>query len=438
MPLANTSADHDNGASTSISPRIGFLDESLVTRDGLFLTRYEFGPRITPQGNCLKVYKGYIFVTWYRGGMEDRHVMLSRCRVGDNNAWHHIEFPHQHVMFKRDITKGDSHNIIAVGISPKDDSIHLLYDMHAYTPKDLPHDYFNYSRSKPGAAIASDYKWKIDLFLPKQGCLRKDQKCFRVTYPAFKTTPDGDLLVDWRTGGDKGAKMHFTKYNGYGEWAKTQEFNSWNDGDESYGFYGEFKFQNGSLQTAFSRRTKADQSDGYINNRGLYYGRCDQSSGTGTWHTLNGAAIKTPITDIAPFKIAEPSKPGDRLSCAPDFAQSQYGALHFLVGVHGKIQHYYKTSSDKHLSNAQVQFNGTLFAIGCTMYVVGLENGRPIFRSTPAGTNNWTVIYRHKCKMSFKFGKIAVDEDGKQLFFFLMEDKRGDRQPLRVLRFSFN
>ena len=65
--------------------------------------------------------------------MDDRHVMLSRNPIGSGD-WEHIKFPHQHVMFKKDTTKGDSHNNIAVGVCPKDGTIHLLFDMHAYSP----------------------------------------------------------------------------------------------------------------------------------------------------------------------------------------------------------------------------------------------------------------------------------------------------------------
>ena len=47
---------------------------------------YFFGRRITPHGDCIEVYKGHIFVTWYRGGMDDRHLMLSRSAVG-SGSW---------------------------------------------------------------------------------------------------------------------------------------------------------------------------------------------------------------------------------------------------------------------------------------------------------------------------------------------------------------
>ena len=37
-----------------------------------------FGRNISAHGDCIKTYKEYVFMTWYRGGTEDRHVMLTR------------------------------------------------------------------------------------------------------------------------------------------------------------------------------------------------------------------------------------------------------------------------------------------------------------------------------------------------------------------------
>jgi len=61
---------------------------------------------MSPHGDCIKVHKGYIFFTWYRGGMDDMHVMLSRSKIG-SDEWHHIEFPHQHVGWRGDPSVGD-------------------------------------------------------------------------------------------------------------------------------------------------------------------------------------------------------------------------------------------------------------------------------------------------------------------------------------------
>ena len=87
------------------SGEISLLEKSLLTSQGLYFTTFAFNPIISPSGDCLEVYKGLIFMAWYRGGMDDRHVILSRSKIG-SNKWNHIEFPHQHIGFRGDPTIG--------------------------------------------------------------------------------------------------------------------------------------------------------------------------------------------------------------------------------------------------------------------------------------------------------------------------------------------
>ena len=42
---------------------------------------YQYGSAISPHGDAIKTYKHYVFMTWYKGGKYDRHVMLSRLNL---------------------------------------------------------------------------------------------------------------------------------------------------------------------------------------------------------------------------------------------------------------------------------------------------------------------------------------------------------------------
>ena len=44
--------------------------------DGVDVTKY--GSIISPHGDCMDVVNGYVFMGWYKGGMDDRHLMISR------------------------------------------------------------------------------------------------------------------------------------------------------------------------------------------------------------------------------------------------------------------------------------------------------------------------------------------------------------------------
>lgn len=420
------------------SPRfldeIKMFDEGQVADNGLFLTEYQFGPRITPHGDCIKVYGGYIFVTWYRGGMDDRTMMLSRKKV-DGGDWKHIEFPHQHVMFRRDRTKGDSHNTIAIGISPKNDTIHLLFDMHAYTPDDFPDDYFNYIYSVDGAAVVPDSEWNIDLFHPKQNYLEKkyveaDPRYYwRVTYPVFFNSKDGDLIVRWRIGGHTNATMYLTMYDGE-SWSESHK---WNDFDVTSGVYPSFGFYNGKFSAIWRRRMASDHELGYVNNRGLYFGYSESRNGLSDWHTYDGTNMGFPIRDQEPFQIADPSTIGESVRSA-DFVVTENGALHVSSRINQRVKHFYSSGIGEDLQSSEGGPLGTMYPIGDRVYMVGLENGRPVIQSTKEGTFDWREEYRASDGRRYRHGNSLL-VDGS-IYYYLMERGQGDQQPIRVIRFD--
>ena len=44
---------------------------------------YFFGRNISAHGDAVKPYKHFVFMTWYKGGKEERNVMLSRFNTKD-------------------------------------------------------------------------------------------------------------------------------------------------------------------------------------------------------------------------------------------------------------------------------------------------------------------------------------------------------------------
>ncbi|MDU0352577.1 BNR-4 repeat-containing protein [Paraglaciecola aquimarina] len=129
---------------------------------------YHFGRNISAHGDAVKTYKHYVFMTWYRGGKDDRHVMLSRYNTATGKV-KHIEFPHQHTGFRGDWWIGESHNTIGLAVSPQNGTIHIVYDMHAYDNNKydgkFKDDYFRYSYSVAGAAEVSDEEFTLEKFV---------------------------------------------------------------------------------------------------------------------------------------------------------------------------------------------------------------------------------------------------------------------------------
>jgi hypothetical protein len=130
---------------------------------------FAFGPQISAHGDCIATYKQYVFMTWYKGGKEQRNMMLTRLNT-ETGAKKTIEFPHKHTGWRNVWYIGESHNTIGVGVSPLDGTIHLLFDMHAYSrgrPSDgsLRNDYFRYSYSKKNAAEVADEDFTLEQFI---------------------------------------------------------------------------------------------------------------------------------------------------------------------------------------------------------------------------------------------------------------------------------
>lgn len=421
----------------SEAEEIRMIDEGVVAEDALYLTRARFGDVITPHGDCIKVYKDWIYVTWYQGGMDNRRVWLSRKRIGQGQ-WKHIEFPHRHVMFRHDRTLADAHNAIAVGICPKDETVHLLYDMHAYTPDDFPEDYFNYNVSEKGAATVPDDKWTIDLFHEKQNYLNLEiaeqnpEAYYRVTYPGFFTTSDDDLIVKWRIGGHMNAHMYLTKYDGSG-WNAAHQWNK-TTGEHTTGYYGSFRIFNDRMYSCWHRRTPQDQEGGWQINRGLYLAHCADRSGISDWYSVDGTEYQLPLLDLEPFKIGEPSQPGERISTGPSFVVTESGAFHARATVSGLAKHLFRKLSSDDLTVELGIPSGDMYAIGAKVYLIGLNEGRPIVQSTDEGTHDWKVEYRVTDGPSYYRGVTALHE--KSLFYYLLENVEGDRRPIRVLRFD--
>ena len=112
--------------------KMGNVHKSLDTvNDPKGKYNYQYGSAIAPHGDAIKTYKNFVFMTWYHGGKYDRHMMLTRLNL-KTGVLKHIKFPHQHTGLVGRWWIGETHNTIAVGISPKDETIHLVFDLHAY------------------------------------------------------------------------------------------------------------------------------------------------------------------------------------------------------------------------------------------------------------------------------------------------------------------
>ncbi|WP_339753386.1 BNR-4 repeat-containing protein [Algoriphagus aquimarinus] len=413
--------------------------EKLDRTDGRY--DYAFGNRITPHGDCIATYGDYVFLTWYKGGKENRQVMLTRVNTKTNSRVN-IEFTHKHTGFQNRWHIGESHNTIAVGISPKNETVHLLYDMHAYSPNrpsggSLTEDYFRYRMSVENAATLPDDEFTLDKFYPKKLYLKQGEDYTGLTYPDFFVNDLGDLFVKMRVGGNDNGKFQIANYDG-GTWSGWKDYNVLNAKSApginyNWGLYGYLQYLNGKFQIGYSIRKNDEE---FVYNNGFFYSYSDDPEGINDWHNYKGEKVSSPLVDPYEIFFYEPADvvPGKvTITTSPSWTVTQRGDIHFMMNnVSGSGEtrnvHSYKKASDSEFTHTTEFPGGELRSVGNELYLIGLENDRPIIRKAEGGTNDWTVVYKEASGKRFRFGNLLI-VDGI-LYFYLMETGSGSGQPI--------
>lgn len=442
------------------------LDETTkVADDGLFFdgaqgVNYQFSPRISPHGDCIDVVNGYVFVTWYKGGMDKRNLMLSRKNLNvANSNWVTIEFPHKHVGFRgTDPTKGDSHNTAAIGISTIDNTIHILYDMHAYRESSLPNDFFNYSVSLENKAFVPDNEFTLAIFKPKQNYLKQGQNYERITYPMIHRAGDGSLLVRYRVGGSGNGDIIMAHYDGTA-WTNNWLFHEGTlDVPHRNNLYGGERFLNGKFYSGFSIRYSTNNeistSNGYSINSGLYFAYTNDipKNQSSSWFNANNNAISIPIQNnfnpsLDPVKIAEP---GDdygtatfpRTTSDPSWTVTENGTVHFITRVDNINVHYYKLATATTFSKASgglipnPEVRGEIYSYKNHVFMVEIIAGKVNVKTTKEGINDWKIVYTGTEPTSFMHFDAFVEND--KLYVYLMENTSGDARPLHLKVFTLS
>ena len=444
---------------------VSITDDSKVSDFGLFFdgtqgVNYQFSPRISPHGDCIDVVNGYVFVTWYKGGIDKRNLMLSRKNLNiANSKWVTIEFPHQHVGYQgTNPTIGDSHNTAAIGISTIDNTIHLIYDMHAYSQASLPNDFFNYSVSIPNAAFVPDVEFNLSLFNPKRNYLKIGQSYERITYPMLHRANDGSLLVRYRIGGSGNGDIFMAHYDG-NAWTNNWLFQ---DGTlplpNRNSLYGGERFLNGKFYSGFSIRYSTNNdistSNGYSINSGLYYAYTNDipKNQSSQWFNASNNPITIPIQNnfdpnLDPVKIAEP---GDDYGTAtyprtmsdPSWTVTENGTIHFITRVDNINVHYYKLAAATTFSKASgglipnPEVRGEIYSYKNHVFMVEIIAGKVNVKTTKEGTNDWKIVYTGTEPTNFMHFDAFVEND--KLYVYLMENSSGDGRPLHLKVFTLS
>ena len=430
---------------------------------------FYFGRNISAHGDCIKTYQNYVFMTWYKGGKDNRHVMLTRYNT-TTGVSATIEFPHRHTGFQNKYWIGESHNTIAIEVSPLDGTIHMLYDMHAYSrtrPSDgsLSDDYFRYTYSIKNAASLPDADFTLDKFVKNNNGGYKhlslnggeDYANFAaLTYPQFFLNDAGDIFMYMREGGNNNGAYKFSKYDANtSTWSSFTDFNVLNAKNQSgitynWGLYGNMKYVNGKIRIGFQRRS-SNNNDKYQYQNGVYYAYSDDQTGATDWKNHSEESFTLPLYDADFIKVIEPgdyvtTTQANKVHIVADFdwTVTDNGDVHIISKVKDnennvtKYLHTYKPTGATDFITSEDFAGGTsIYTSGENVYIIGLNTSNRIFvDKAKGGTNTFSRVYEATSGKTFDHGRVHIN-NGK-LYYYLMEKKSGSAQPLYLQIIDLN
>ena len=243
-----------------------------------------FGTRINGlsfQQDAMVSHAGYQYVGYYDG---DRKVCIARRKL-PLGEWETIRF--EDYTFK----SNDSHNVISIGVSPADGTIHMAFDHHVHP--------LHYRVSRAGVATdPSETVWEADLFSPILSELEKN-KPIKISYPRFWQTPSGGLQFCYRIAGSgNGIRMMVDYDPKKGKWHSTRQI------DSNKGNYGKSSSR-GSYPNGFTYGPKGKlhrtwvwrEGSGSANHDLMYVYSEDQGK---TWLNNKGKKLRQPASLDSP------------------------------------------------------------------------------------------------------------------------------------------
>ena len=370
-------------------PRLTKIGETEVTDsafDGNSPGVYQYLNAVVEQRDQLVSYKGWQYATFYQQmtGPTVRHLAIARRRL-PAGVWESFDFG-DYVQ-----STNDDHNGIALGICPNDGTIHLSFDHHV-SP-------LHYRRSQTNVANnPSQYVWSASLFGAIGGNAPPNAGS-QVTYPKFVSTPDGNLLFEFRDGGSGNGDDILYKYSGgSNSWirmgmfinGKVRPCNAYPNG---------FQFDNnGRLHATWGWR---ETPDGTTEHDLMYAYSPDTGA---TWYTTGGlVAATTGVTFMTetstPSTLVWPIPQNDGLWDSEGLGIDRNNCIHTLIAHDtlggSKLFHYYRDN----LGSWHCTYTGITHVDQVQRVVFDMDNnayvalGRgPIAAASAPNWTDWKII----------------------------------------------
>lgn len=297
-----------------VAPSVEKRGESVVTNQGLQVISY--GGYLNGesfQQDGIVTFGGVQYTAFWNAS---RHVVLAGRTLPDGN-WENVELTD----YKN--TADDAHNTISIGISPRDETLHLSFDHHD--------DALHYRRSTPGFLAIEPTQWQLSDFEAVTSSLDGDASVQSVTYPRFITSPDGNtLLLVMRLGASGSGNSHLFSYDGASSrWTARGPFIDGVSIDENPYLHGVGFSADTRLHFSWCTRATPDATT----NHDLFYVYSDDG-GTTFWNNAGepaGAAGSEPLGATDPM-LRVWQIPQDRgLINQEDMLVAANGEVHVLL-----------------------------------------------------------------------------------------------------------
>jgi len=375
------------------------------------------------QQDAILTYKGRQYATWYTAS---RNAVIARRAVG-STRWEVVTLPHR-------LSVNDSHNVISLGISPQDDTIHVTMDTH--------NTRLYYMRSTAGLANGTQ-PWNAAAFGQVQRTLG-GVELGAMTYPQFVVTPEGRLQFSYRTGGSGNGVNELAEYSG-GTWRK---LGVWSSATGSYTgpngvvsttrnmyLHGLTYDRSGRLHAAFTWR---EGNTGVLCNRG---GLTNHDTGYvysddrgRTWRNGAGAVVGTTggtrVGVNSPGLIADPLDPNHGLMNQESQAVDSAGTPHVVISYvpgrftqcvtayatqraqYGRTFHLVRGADGRWAKRevpvppAHTQRSKIVFDRADNAYLV-MPRGKIVSASKASGWADWKLVFDAASLRAF--GEVNVD-----------------------------
>ncbi|PFH47438.1 hypothetical protein AMATHDRAFT_181999 [Amanita thiersii Skay4041] len=230
------------------APTVSLLSNTVLDSNGIFFVSFDGVVNVNSfQLSGVLTFSNWQYAGWYTSS---RTAILARRQL-PSGSWTTFQLPHQ-------LSTNDSHNVIALGVSPEDGKIHVALDCHSTQ--------VFYTSSEAGLAT-SGASWVASRFGPITNTIGNLNVGSTVTYPQFVITPDNLLQFVYRSGVSGNGATQLAEYRG-GQWFNV---GSWASAS------GTYTSTNGATSNARNL---------YIH--GFTY-RNGRTHVTGTWREQNGA-----------------------------------------------------------------------------------------------------------------------------------------------------